>query len=56
MTGDPNIHVLVGPASPSQLRDMLSFYGTVIKVPVDIERGILAGGGEMHADCESALL
>jgi hypothetical protein len=29
---------------------------TYIKLAVDIQRGILAGGGVMHADCESALL
>lgn len=27
-----------------------------IKLAVDIKRSILAGGGQMHADCESALL
>jgi len=29
---------------------------TYIKLAVDIERGILAGGGAMHADCEAVLL
>jgi len=28
----------------------------MIKIVVDIRRGILAGGGEMHADCEDVLL
>lgn len=27
-----------------------------VKLAVDIERGILAGGGELHADCEAVLL
>ena len=27
-----------------------------VKLAVDIERGILAGGGEFHADCEAILL
>ncbi|MEQ9354695.1 DUF5674 family protein [Coleofasciculus chthonoplastes] len=27
-----------------------------IKLAVDIQRGILAGGGEFHADCETVLL
>ncbi len=27
-----------------------------IKVAVDIKRGILAAGGEMHADCERLLV
>ena len=28
----------------------------MIKIVVDIRRRILAGGGEMHSDCESVLL
>jgi hypothetical protein len=56
MFGDQIVHVIVTKATQDQVRDMLSFYGNVIKVAVDIERGILAGGGEMHADCESALV
>jgi hypothetical protein len=35
---------------------MLQDLGTYIKLAVDIRRGILAGGGALHADCESALL
>ncbi len=27
-----------------------------VKLAVDVEIGILAGGGELHADCESVLL
>jgi hypothetical protein len=27
-----------------------------IKMAVDVERGILAGGGELHTDCEAMLL
>jgi hypothetical protein len=30
--------------------------GTYIKLAVDIRHGILAGGGILHADCESVLL
>lgn len=29
---------------------------TYTKLAVDIDRGILAGGGAMHADCEAVLL
>ena len=32
------------------------FGGLLIKLAVDVERGILAGGGELHADCEQVLL
>ena len=35
---------------------MLQTLETYIKLAVDIQRGILAGGGAMHADCEAALL
>jgi hypothetical protein len=28
----------------------------LIKIVVDIRRRVLAGGGEMHSDCKSALL
>jgi hypothetical protein len=35
---------------------MLQYFGTFIKLAVDVERGILAGGGAYHADAESALL
>jgi len=35
---------------------MLQALGTYIKLAVDIQRGILAGGGELHADCEELLL
>ena len=30
---------------------MLEAQGAYIKLAVDIERGIIAGGGEYHADC-----
>jgi hypothetical protein len=35
---------------------MLEALGTYIKLAVDIQRGVLAGGGVMHADCEAILL
>ena len=43
-------------ASPDQIQSMLEEYGSMIKIAVDIRRKILAGGGEMHADCEQFLL
>lgn len=43
-------------ASQIQVRAMSEEYGGMIKIAVDIRRGILAGGGEMHADCEQVLL
>ncbi|MBM3123779.1 MAG: hypothetical protein FJZ87_01760 [Chloroflexi bacterium] len=50
------IHTLGEKASPDQVNDMLQEYETMIKIVVDIRRRALSGGGEMHADCESALL
>ncbi len=43
-------------ATPSQIAEMSTEFGSVIKLAVDLERRILAGGGELHADCEQALL
>jgi hypothetical protein len=43
-------------ATPEQMRQMLESLGIYIKLVVDIQRGILAGGGELHADCEKVLL
>ena len=31
-------------------------FGDMVKFVVDVEKGILALGGEMHADCEGLLL
>jgi hypothetical protein len=35
---------------------MLESYDNYIKIAVDIEKRILAGGGALHADCEAVLL
>ena len=35
---------------------MMKEYETMIKIVVDVRRRILAGGGEMHSDCEAMLL
>jgi len=48
--------ILRAPASPEQIEEMLQPLSTYIQRAVDVERGVLAGGGVMHADCESALL
>lgn len=50
------IHLIRSQATPQQIAEMLESLGTYIKLAVDIERGILAGGGVMHADCEAVLL
>jgi Protein of unknown function (DUF5674) len=43
-------------ATLEQVEQMLQTLKIYIKVAVDIERGILAGGGEKHAFCEAVLL
>ena len=50
------IHLLHETATEKQLTDMLEAHGTFMKVAVDVRRGVLAGGGEFHADCESVLI
>jgi hypothetical protein len=50
------IQIIRNRATPEQMRQMLDALGVYIKLAVDIQRGILAGGGELHADCEQVLL
>jgi hypothetical protein len=44
------------PATPEQIAEMRTVFGDVTKLAVDLKREILAGGGELHADCEEVLL
>jgi len=50
------IHLLKEKATVSNIQDMLEQDDDMIKIVVDIRRFVLSGGGEMHSDCESALL
>jgi hypothetical protein len=50
------IHLLKEKTTSLQIQEMLQEYEGMIKIVVDIRKHILAGGGEMHADCESVLL
>ena len=50
------IHLLKEKATPAQVQEMLQEYEGMIKIVVNIRSRCLSGGGEMHADCESALL
>jgi hypothetical protein len=44
-------------ATPKQIGQMSEVYnGLMIKLAVDVQQEILAGGGELHADCEQLLL
>ncbi len=50
------IYILRERATEQQITEMLAELKTYIKLAVDVERGIVAGGGAMHADCEKGLL
>ena len=50
------IFIIQEQATPEQMRQMLLELGIYIKIAVDVQQEILAGGGELHADCERILL
>jgi hypothetical protein len=50
------IQTIRSPATPEQMRQMLEALGIYIKLAVYIQRGVLAGAGELHSDCEQVLL
>lgn len=50
------IHLLTSSVTPQQLTEMLEELKNYVKLAVDIEQNIVAGGGELHADCEAVLL
>ena len=50
------IHNVRKQATTIEMKEMLETLGGYIKLAVDVKRRILAGGGAMHADCESVLL
>jgi hypothetical protein len=50
------IEIICSRARPEQIEQMLDEYKFYIKLAVDINRRVLAGGGEMHYDNEQALL
>ena len=43
-------------ATLSEIDEMSVEFEDFIKLAVDLDREILAGGGELHADCEQVLL
>ena len=50
------IFTLSNKPTSEQISQMSKEYETMIKIVVDIRRRVLAGGGEMHSDCEAVLL
>jgi Protein of unknown function (DUF5674) len=49
------IHIIRERATKQQMEEMLQVLETYVKLAVDLERGILADGGALHADCEAVL-
>jgi hypothetical protein len=53
----PDILVVSEPLEAGQLRALVArFFVDMVKLVVDIERAVLAIGGELHADAEAILL
>ena len=51
------ILIIYKTATKEQITQMAQHFGSkFIKLAVDVNREILAGGGELHSDCEQALL
>jgi hypothetical protein len=50
------IYIIREKATKQQIQEMMEILQTYIKLAVDVDREILAGGGAMHADCEAVLL
>lgn len=54
---DEKIQIISEPITSEQLKIVaIERYGDLVKAVVDVELGIMAIGGEMHADEESVLL
>ena len=58
MTGEiPDVVLVTEPVAPEVVRELAArFFEEMVKYVVDVERGIAAVGGELHADAEALLL
>lgn len=52
----PDVVVLHDRVDPAVLRRLVERFEDMVKYVVDVERGIVAIGGEMHSDAEQVLL
>ncbi len=50
------IHLLRAKSTAVHLAEVLETLDVYVNLAVDIEQGIAAGGGALHADCEAVLL
>lgn len=54
---NPEIKIVSSSISLDELKQLAAkTFGDMVKIVVDLEKGILAAGGELHADEEAALL
>jgi hypothetical protein len=54
---DPDIVVLTAPIERAELARLVArFFGDMVKYVVDVRLGLVAVGGELHADAEQVLL
>jgi len=57
MTPEPaDLLVLEGRIERAELARLVRLFGDMVKYVVDVERGVIAIGGELHADAEHVLL
>jgi hypothetical protein len=53
---DPDIVIVASRIDPQELRRLtMAFFEDMVKYVVDVDRGIAAVGGELHADAEELL-
>jgi hypothetical protein len=52
----PDILVLEQRIGRDELTRLVALFGDMVKYVVDVERGVAAIGGELHADAEAVLL
>jgi hypothetical protein len=56
MSTAPDVVLLDGRIEPAELRRLVERFEDMVKYVVDVERGLIAIGGEMHVDGEQLLL
>lgn len=57
MADIPDIVILTDPIDPHDLRTLVDrFFEDMVKYVVDVERGVVAVGGELHSDAEGLLI
>lgn len=57
MADDPDVLLLAEPVEPVDLRRLVeTTFGDMVKLVVDVERQLVALGGQLHADAEQVLL